>query len=67
MNKPTQILLAIIGACSVLMDIMTPLLISLIVGSLFVVNRSLLIGWVLLGGFASVFRAIKVGWWKKDE
>lgn len=59
-------LLAVIGGCSVLIDIMTPLAICLFWSYYFNISdlASTLI--LIIGGFATFFRAFKVGFLKGD-
>jgi len=64
MNKLLKVFLAIIGACSVLIDIMTPLVVALFWGYFFELNSSLDKLILIIGGLASLFRAIKI-WWQK--
>jgi len=64
MNKIIKIILAILGGCSVVIDIITPLAIALFWGYFF--NLSILYSNIILviGGLGSLFRAINVGWLK---
>jgi len=64
MNKKTKVMLAIIGGCSVIMDILTPIAIALFWGYFF--NLNIIASKIVLvvGGLATLFRAIKVGWMK---
>jgi len=64
MNKIIKIILAILGGCSVIMDILTPLAIALFWGYFF--NLSIMYSNIILivGGLGSLFRAINVGWMK---
>lgn len=64
MGKLKTILYAIIGACSVLIDIMTPIAIALFWGLFFGLSNLASIVVLVIGGFATIFRAIKIGWWK---
>jgi len=66
MNKILKILLIILGACSVIIDIMTPLVVVLFWGYFF--GMTGMASYVILGvgGLATLFRAIKIGWWKKE-
>ena len=63
MNKIIKIFLAIIGGCSVLIKIITPLAVALFWGDFF--NLSIMYSNIVLiiGGLATFFRAIKVGGW----
>jgi len=65
MNKLAKILLVIIGACSVLIDIMTPLAIALFWGFFFNLSLNASIIILIISGFATLFRAIKIGGWVK--
>lgn len=62
MNKIIKVVLAIIGACSVVMDILTPLAIALLWNLLFNLSDISSTIIVIVGGLAAIFRAIKVGW-----
>ena len=64
MNKIIKVCLAILGGCSVIIEILTPLAIALFWGYYF--NLSILYSNVILtiGGLATLFRAIKIGWLK---
>jgi len=64
MNKIIKIILAVLGGCSVIMDILTPIAIALFWGYFF--NLSIMYSNIILivGGLGSLFRAINVGWMK---
>jgi hypothetical protein len=66
MNKLIKILLAIVGGCSVIMEIITPIAVALFWGLLFGLNifSSKII--LVVGGLATLFRAIKIGWIKLE-
>jgi len=65
MNKIIKSILAVIGGCSVMMDIITPIAIALLWNNLFNLSE-LYFGIILIiGGLGSLFRAIKVGWMEK--
>lgn len=64
MNKIKTIILSILGGCSVLMDIMTPIAIALFWGYFFNLSDSVSNVILVIGGLASLFRAIKI-WWEK--
>jgi len=63
MNKSTKVLLAIIGGCSVIIDILTPLAIALFWGFFFNLSNTASVIVLVIGGLASIFRGIKVGGW----
>lgn len=65
MNKLVKIFLAIIGGCSVLINIMTPLAIVLFWSSYFGLTEVASRIFLVVGGLASLFRAINIGWMKK--
>jgi len=62
MNKIGKIILAVIGACSVLMEILTPIAISLFWGMFFNLSGFASIIILIVGGVATIFRGIKIGW-----
>lgn len=66
MNKITKMFLIVIGACSVVVDIMTPLAIVLFLSFYLGLNEAFSILFVVIGGLASLFKAIKIGWWEDD-
>lgn len=63
MNKSTKILLAIFGACSVLIEIMTPLAVTILWGLYFNLSNFASQVVLVIGGLATLFRAIKIGGW----
>jgi hypothetical protein len=65
MNNLTKIFLAIAGACSVLIEIMTPLAVALAWGYFFNLNQFVSTLILVIGGIATFFRAIKIGWMTK--
>lgn len=67
MNKLVKVLLATIGACSVVIEILTPLAIVLFWGYYF--NLSTIASNILItiGGLGSLFRAIKIGWLNEND
>lgn len=66
MNKSTKIILAVIGACSVIMDILTPIAIALFWGYFFNLSSIANTFILIIGGLGSIFRGIKVGWMRND-
>jgi hypothetical protein len=64
MNKINTIILAVIGGCSVLMEIMTPIAIALFWGYFFELNGTVDALILIVGGLGSLFRAIKIGFMK---
>jgi len=64
MNQLSKIILAVLGACSVLMEIMTPLAVALIWGEFFTLSGAADTMILIIGGLATIFRAIKIGWMK---
>ena len=62
MNKPTKILLAIIGGCSVVMDILIPIAIALFWGFFFQLSDTASVTILVIGGLGTLFRGIKIGW-----
>lgn len=64
MGKIKTILLAVLGACNVIVDIMTPIAIALFWGYFFELNSILDKIVLTIGGLASLFRAYKIGWLK---
>ena len=63
MNKLAKSLLAILGACSVIMEITSPIFIAIIWASITPTNwATYTIFWI--GFLAALFRAIKIGWMK---
>jgi len=67
MNKTLKIITAIIGACSVLIEIITPFAVAFVFFNNFELNGLVTSIIFVVSGFASLFRAIKIGWWNKDE
>lgn len=57
-------LLIIAGGCSVIIDILTPIAISLFWGYFFGLSNFASIFILVVGGLATIFRAIKIGWLK---
>lgn len=66
MNKLFKVFLAITGACSVIMDIMTPIAIALFWGYFFNLSNSFSTSILIVGGLGTIFRAIKIGWIEKN-
>ena len=62
MNKAFKIFLSIIGGCAVLMDILTPIAVALIWSALFGLSSFTAKILFIIGGLASLFKAIKIGW-----
>ena len=69
MNKILKIIIAIIGACNVLIELMTPLAVAVIWIAYF--GFSLLFSKIIMvmAGLATLFRAFRIGWkgFKKKE
>lgn len=65
MNKLTTIILAVLGGCSVVIDIMTPIAIVLFWGWRFDFDNWFMIVIIVVGGLATLFRAIKIGFMRK--
>lgn len=62
MNKSLKVFLAILGGCSIIFEILTPIAIALFWNFLFDLSSfysGLIFG---IGGLGTLFRAIKVGW-----
>lgn len=66
MDSKLKVFLAIIGACSVIIEMLTPLAIALFWGYYFNLSTTSTTIILIIGGLATLFRAIKVGW-LKDE
>jgi len=64
MNKIKLIILSIMGGCSVLMEIMTPIAIALFWGYFFGLTTMASTLVLVVGGLATLFRAIRI-WWEK--
>jgi len=64
MNKIIKIILAILGGCSVIIDILTPIAIALFWGYFFELSIMYSNIILVIGGLGSLFRAINVGWMK---
>jgi len=64
MSKVKLVVLAIMGACSVIIDIMTPLAVALFWGSFFGLSEFASSVVLVIGGIATMFRAIKI-WFVK--
>ncbi len=62
MNKIQKILLAVIGGCSIVMEILTPIAIALFWGFFFDLSEMASILILIIGGLGTMFRAIKIGW-----
>ena len=65
MNKVIEKILILLGACSVIMDIMTPIAIALFWGYFFGLSDIASIVILIVGGLATLFRGIKIGWINK--
>ena len=65
MNKIIEKILIVFGACSVIMDIMTPIAIALFWGYFFNLSNIASIIILVVGGLATLFRGIKIGWINK--
>jgi len=65
MNKTLTIILSVLGACSVLIEIMTPLAVAILWGWYFNLSPTADIIVLVIGGFATLFRAIKIGFMKE--
>jgi len=64
MNKILKIILAVLGGCSVLVEIMTPLAVAILWGWYFNLSNSFDVLVLIIGGLATLFRAIKIGFMK---
>jgi hypothetical protein len=65
MNKTLKIILAVLGGCSVVMEVVTPLVVALFLVYFSDLGSSTIDSIVLIvGGLASFFRGIKIGWLK---
>jgi hypothetical protein len=66
MNKILKILLAILAGCDVVIRIMTPLAVVLFWAFFFGLDQTLFTFFIIIGGLASLFRGIKIGFIKND-
>ena len=65
MNKSTKIILSVLGGFSALIDLMTPLAVAIVWIYYFDFSEFISKFIIMVGGFASIFRAIKIGFIKK--
>jgi len=67
MNKITKMFIALIGACSIVLDILTPLVVAIVIRSVFYLSPTVSSGILIIGGLGTLFRGIKSGGWLKNE
>lgn len=64
MNNKLKIILSILGAFSVLIDLLTPIAVALFLGFFLNVNNFTASCLLIIGCLATLFRGITIGWLK---
>jgi len=67
MNKILKVIISILGGCSVVFELLTPIAVALVWGIVFNLSSSASKIILVVGGLATLFRAIKIGFIKNAE